>query len=165
MLAEAGEVVVSDYPDTALLDNIQRNIDTNVKTSQKAIVSVEGHVWGMLDDAFGAAKAGHFSRILVADCLWMPEQHRNLASSIAHFLSPKPDARAYVVAGFHSGRERMAPFFDVVGDEELIVTAIYEVDVNGQTREWKQDRGEENVFERKRWLAVAELSHLALTTN
>src|SRR5438045_7851192 len=50
-----------------------------------------------------------FTRLLVADCLWMPHQHTNLQRSISWFLNP--DGRAWVIAGFHTGRAKMAGFF------------------------------------------------------
>jgi hypothetical protein len=46
-------------------------------------VRVEGHEWGVLDDAFSKENKESFGRILVADCLWMPWQHLNLLKSIS----------------------------------------------------------------------------------
>ena len=142
-----------------MLSNIRVNLDRNLKDPEKRRPSVQGHIWGCLDDDFVHANAGRFTRIIIADCLWMPEQHRNLARSITHFLARRRDAHAYVVAGFHSGRDLMAPFFDVAVAEGLQVEQLYEEDVDRERRPWQRDRGHENVFERKRWLAVAVLQH------
>jgi hypothetical protein len=102
-----------------------------------------------------------FTRILSADCLWMPWAHTPLRRSIAHFLSPN-DGRAWVIAGFHTGRAKLAGFFD---EKELkrvglVVERIWERDAEGREREWVTDRGYEDVTERKRWLVIAVLKHV-----
>jgi Lysine methyltransferase len=135
--------------------------------------------------AFARLGRGAFSRILVADCLWMPWQHASLQRSIAWFLAPAADARAWVVAGFHTGREKVRMFFETgeppraeghtdgggaprpdAGDSDansslaalgLAIDAIWEVDAAGARREWVPVRGVEDVAERKRWLVVAVL--------
>lgn len=157
--AGAAEVVISDFPAPVLLSNIQRNVSENVIGKTPRVLAVQGHVWGELHDAFSGSYAGYFTRILAADCLWMPEQHQKLALSIAHFLAYAPNAYAYVVAGFHSGRDRMVPFFEVVQQNGLEIVDMSEIDVDGKRRPFEKDRGNENVFERKRWLAVAVLKH------
>lgn len=136
-----------------------KNVDENIKERDACKPKIQGHIWGMLDNEFSRLYAGHFGRILVADCLWMPEEHQSLARSIRHFLSVSVHACAYVIAGFHSGRDRMASFFEAVEEEQLKVDNICEIDVYGKLRLWEKDRGDENVLERKRWLAVALIRH------
>ena len=158
-LAGAAHIVVSDYPEPTVLKNIKRNINTNLSSERMNKPVVESHIWGAFDDALSRSQKHQYSRIIVADCLWMPEQHHNLATSIHYFLELNADACAFVVAGFHSGRERMAPFFRIIEQNYLRVDDIFEVDVEGETRTWQSDRGTENVLERKRWLAVCVLRH------
>lgn len=76
-----------------------------------------------------------------------------------HFLTDDSDGRISVVAGFHTGRARLAAFFDIAVEEGLRIEEIYEEDVEGRRREWMKERdgGKENVTERKRWLVVARL--------
>ena len=121
--------------------------------------AVQGHEWGELNDAFSQTRKGSFTVILAADCLWMPWQHQNLAKSMLHFLAPIPTARVLVIAGFHTGRAKLAPFFDVAENEGLQVDSIEEVDVAGNKRPWAKERdaGKEDVTDRKRWLVVAKL--------
>lgn len=109
---------------------------------------------------FSQENGGCFTRILAADCLWMPHEHRNLARSMLHFLSSSSNARVLVIAGFHTGRAKLAPFFEeVIGDEGLGIEEIYEMDADGMRRKWQAERdgGRENIGERKKWLVVARL--------
>lgn len=76
-----------------------------------------------------------------------------------HYLIDDKCARAFVVAGFHTGRARLAAFFEVAIQEGLEIEEIYEEDVEGVRREWCEERdgGTENTTERKRWLVIARL--------
>lgn len=52
----------------------------------------------------------------------------------------------------------MAPFFEeTMMEEGLEIEDIYEMDANGERREWKPDAPEEMSGERKKWLVVARL--------
>jgi nicotinamide N-methyltransferase len=162
-LKGAEEVVISDYPAKEVIANIRMNVENNVEPRKEKTegqignVRVEGHEWGILDDPFSVENRETFSKILVADCLWMPWQHTNLLKSIRWFLSP--DGKAWVVAGFHTGREKMRGFYEERALEEagLEVERIWERNADGSEREWVTDRGIEDVTERKRWLVVAIL--------
>lgn len=163
-LEGAREVVVSDYPAVEVLDNIRANVKRNIDQRKEkspgtvADVQVEGHEWGVLDDGFSVENEGGFGRLLVADCLWMPWQHESLLKSIAWFLKGT-EGRAWVVAGFHTGREKMRGFYDgnAVEKAGLEVESLYERNAEGHEREWVVDRGIEDVTERKRWLVVGIL--------
>jgi nicotinamide N-methyltransferase len=123
-------------------------------------------------ESFPAAYHQHFTRLLIADCLWLPSQHSSLHRSIAYLLSPT--GYALVVAGFHTGRAKMAGFFDAeaLAAVGLEVQSIVEKDPVGREREWRSREGgesgkggdgreeegrRENLSERKRWLVVAVL--------
>ncbi|KAG4432434.1 hypothetical protein IFR05_012092 [Cadophora sp. M221] len=163
-LEGAERVIISDYPAQEVLKNISANVERNV-TSRKvkspttiAEVEVQGHEWGVLDDAFSVENKGSFNSILVADCLWMPWQHGNLLKSIEWFLKDG-EGRAWVVAGFHTGREKMKGFYeaDALKKAGLEIDRIWERNAEGFEREWIEDRGVEDVTERKRWLVVGIL--------
>lgn len=93
-----------------------------------------------------------YDRVLAADCLWMSEQHANLAASISYLLrrpkqsstrkdhqtgnddvvenqsgpeQPDTGGRALVVAGFHTGRQGMRGFLfsPPLGDPSSTTTA------------------------------------------
>ena len=153
--------MLSDYPSPELLANLKANVERNVPVNLRShtAVQVQGHEWGVLTADFSSSRAHHFTRVLAADCLWMPWQHRNLARSMLQFLSYAEHARVWVIAGFHTGRAKLAPFFDVAIDEGLDVEHIWEQDADGSKREWQaqRDGDREDVTERKRWLVVAVL--------
>lgn len=164
-LSGAREVVISDYPAPEVLSNIRSNISTNISPRRLAPsnkssigeVHVEGHKWGTLTDSFSVQNKESFDTLLVADCLWMPPQHENLLRSIRWFL--KEDGRAWVVAGFHTGRAKMRGFYaeEALKEADLEIEKIWERNAEGGERRWVEDRGIEDVTERKRWLVVGIL--------
>lgn len=166
-LLGARRVAVTDYPADPVIDvlraNVQRNIKPELSPSPEAVtptsqVVVEGHSWGELSDTFSITNSHAFDRIIAADCLWMPWQHGNLHRSIAHFLRKTPDARCWVVAGFHTGRLKMRDFYDANALREvgLEVDVIWERECNGEERHWDKER-DDDITVRKRWLVVASL--------
>ena len=53
-----------------------------------------------------------------------------------HLLSMNPEARVLCAAGFHTGRAKLAAFWDVLPSVGLEIEAIFEVDAYGVKREW-----------------------------
>ncbi|KAH6603315.1 nicotinamide n-methyltransferase [Trichoderma cornu-damae] len=182
-LLGARSVVVTDYPAPAVMKTLRENVARNIKPDLApegvsglvaASVLVRGHEWGVLDGGggggasssssappppFPASHARLSDRLFVADCLWMPWQHANLRRSIDHFLRRTASARAWVVAGFHTGRANMAGFFDAQALRDqggVEVERMWERDCDGVEREWDVGR-EDDITERKRWLVVAVL--------
>lgn len=164
-LMNAKRVVITDYPAEEVLENIRKNVSQNIDERRKrkteaagiAEIQVCGHEWGVLHDTFSVDNKEAFSTLLVADCLWMPWQHGNLLKSIRHFL--EPDGRAWVIAGFHTGREKMRGFYEksALDAAGLRIENIWERNAEGNDREWVEDRGKEDITERKRWLVIAIL--------
>lgn len=157
------QVTITDYPAPPILDTIKANVAQNVPSPFQSCVTVEGHLWGSTETAFESTHAHAFTRILAADCLWMPWEHQNLAKSMLHFLSDTPDARILCIAGFHTGRAKLAPFFEVVREEGLEIEELFELDANGQRRPWAKERdgGTEHIGERKKMLVLARLRRAA----
>lgn len=158
-LAGATEMCITEYPAKVIHENIKRNVSRNMPEMLSSHVTLQGHAWGVLDDEFAKTHYQKFDRVLAADCFWMPREHENLARSMLHFLSDHPDACVLAIGGFHTGRAKLAAFFDVALEEGLVVEEIYEEDANGKRREWikEKDGGREDVTERKKWLAIAIL--------
>ncbi|KAI1079286.1 hypothetical protein F5B20DRAFT_544288 [Whalleya microplaca] len=166
-LLGASRVLVTDYPAPVILSNLRSNIAANTQQpacTPVAPIAVEGHAWGALDTPLAAAHRGGFDRVFVCDCLWMPWQHANLLASIAWFLRDGENGgRAWVVGGFHTGREKMRGFFAeaALRDAGLEIERIWERDCDGVEREWAWDRGVEEVSERKRWQVIGVLRKVA----
>jgi hypothetical protein len=151
---------MTDYPAPPILKTIKTNVTKNVPAAIQQTVTVQGHLWGSTSTSFETEHAHSYTRILAADCLWMPWEHENLAKSMLHFLSDSPDARVLCIAGFHTGRAKVAPFFEeVVPQQGLAVEDIFEMKADGQRRPWAKERdgGREDIGERKKWLVVARL--------
>jgi len=151
---------MTDYPAPPILAALKANTAKNVPGPLQPTVSVQGHLWGSTSTPFETERAHSYTCVLAADCLWMPWEHENLAKSMLHFLSTAADARILCIAGFHTGRAKVAPFFEeVVPQEGLVVEDIYEMKADGQRRAWatERDGGREDIGERKKWLVVARL--------
>ena len=176
-LLGAARVTITDYPSDVVMDNLRENIKRNVRTDNNndkkrnpvstSLITVDGHAWGEFDT--DVARTGHhaYDRVYVCDCLWMLWQHDNLRKSISWFLKDTDQdaqraARCWVIGGFHTGREKVAAFFDkeALAAERLEIEAIWERDCDDQERPWLEDRGVEDKTERKRWLAVAILRRM-----
>ena len=165
-LAGAESTVLTDYPSVEILENIRDNVEVNVLSRQQASplkqkngVSVEAHKWGDVDEDFAVSNAHKFTRVVATGCLWLSEQHENIARSMAHFLAESEDAEVWVVSGFFLGREKLAGFFDIARREGLVVREVFEQNGVGDRREWIVERTEEDekeVFEQG-WLLVGVL--------
>jgi hypothetical protein len=151
-------VTISDYPAPTIIETLKANVAKNVPESKRYRVTVLPHIWGDLESSFAANKKGQYTRIIAADTLWLYSQHHNLARSMLHFLSQDPNSRVFVIAGFHTGRTKLAHFFgEAIVEVGLAIEEIFEMDADGKRREWKPSAAEESIGERKRWLVVARL--------
>lgn len=54
----------------------------------------------------------------------MPQVHQELVASMLYFLSEDPDARVFAIAGFHTGRAKLAGFFDVAIEMGLEIESM-----------------------------------------
>ena len=165
-LAGAERTVLTDYPSPEILENIRRNVEITVASRQRRSslgrvdgVAVEAHKWGDFKTNFAKTNAHEFTRVLATGCLWLPEQHENIARSMAHFLARNEKAEVWAVSGFFLGRKRLAEFFDIASREGLDVREVFEQNAVGGRREWIVDRGVEDGKEtvEQGWLLVAVL--------
>lgn len=160
--AGAKEIYITDHPLSPALttgsihENVKRNLQvistqnpsrdrasengTPLSTEPnppKTQITILPHTWGSSLSTPSSSLAHTFTKILIADCLWMPSQHANLVRTIKHFLRPVPAPTptptppspspnpsnspptplsgsppcALLVAGFHTGRGVVAEFF------------------------------------------------------
>ena len=153
------QVVISDYPAPAGLANIRANAKNAIPVERQSAYRTEGHEWGVSSTEFALEYQHHFDRILAADCFWMSSQHSNLIASMLHFLTTNGDGRIYGIAGFHTGRAKLASFFEEAVESGLEIDDIYEENADGVKRQWLKNRdgGIEDHNERKKWLVIAIL--------
>lgn len=142
-LTGARNVVFSDYPATAIIATLRDNVTRLTSGRSSAQCHVVGHAWGQpVAGLTDASSHGVFDAVLLADCLWMPELHDALLDTIRSCLAP--GGRVFCVAGFHSGRRKMAPFFDAaLGRAGLVAVSLFEEDHRGARRSWDPARAEE----------------------
>jgi predicted nicotinamide N-methyase len=172
-LVGAARVASTDYPSPALLKTLRENISRNIEaqnapdpslSTPASSVVVSGHAWGVFSDEFSSKEAHAFDRVLAADCVWMPWQHDNLRKTISHFLGLDAGARAWVIAPYHTGREKAMRFFDksALAELGLEVEHMWERDCNGAEREGTWDRVDD-FGDRKFWICVCVLRRIIST--
>ena len=101
-----------------------------------------------------------FSRIIAADCFWIPDRHVDLVRSMCSLLDVDTKSRVLVVAGLHTGRTVIAHFFRIAEEMGLIPDedGIQEKNlIDGSFRRWQESIVEEDNVERKKWLVIAKL--------
>jgi len=107
-LNRAARVVVTDYPDTELIENLRHNIDSVLATGtsseqgqQRArdVIVAEGYLWGAdaapLLSHLPSPKEG-FDVLILADVLFNHSEHGKLISTVQRTLRKTRSARALV---------------------------------------------------------------------
>ncbi|GAC96205.1 hypothetical protein PHSY_003785 [Pseudozyma hubeiensis SY62] len=131
----ADRTVITDYPDTHVIDNLERNLDLALVPSRKGKerelnpyytearkrVQVLGLGWGNADEEARVLRASRslseseaiegYDLVLAADVLWVSSAHPLLIHSIRKLLKRDRDARCALIAGFHTGRPAVRRFF------------------------------------------------------
>ncbi|KAJ5724167.1 hypothetical protein N7488_002202 [Penicillium malachiteum] len=129
--------------------------------SQGPEISIHPHQWVILSDSFAIENKARFTRIIAADCYWMPLQHNNLCQSLQWFLAP--GGKIWMTASFHMGRPILVDFFEKAKKYGFVVQCIWERDLIGEDgkvelrRDWVPFRENEGPENRKRWCVVAVL--------
>jgi nicotinamide N-methyltransferase len=83
----AKSVVISDYPEDCIVENMEKNLRSNQLESDVPAV-IKGFAWGTPIDALVGAipvcsnQSQGFDVVLMADTLWVESQHHNLLRSL-----------------------------------------------------------------------------------
>lgn len=128
----ARRVVVTDYPDADLINNLAYNIDTcSLIPQPTTTIAAEGYLWGFPTDPLVshlAVPSQRFDTLLLADLLFNHHCHKALVSTIFEALAHTPDARAVVF--FTPYRpwllEKDMAFFDLCREKGLAVQKVAE---------------------------------------
>ncbi len=103
-LTGATRVVVTDYPDSPLLDNIQFNITKNVPSSLQNLVNVQGYIWGHdtkpLRNILPPGSAG-FDVVILSDLIFNHSQHEALLNTCEHAISESEPTACILVFYTH----------------------------------------------------------------
>jgi nicotinamide N-methyltransferase len=130
-LNDASRVVVTDYPDAELIDNLWYNIDhCGLSTSPPSIVA-EGYLWGApindLTKHLPREQDG-FDVLILADLLFNHSEHTKLIQTVQLTLKRSPGAKAYVF--FTPYRpwllEKDLAFFDLAKEAGFVVEKTFE---------------------------------------
>ncbi|KAI0646123.1 putative methyltransferase-domain-containing protein [Trametes meyenii] len=112
----AHTVVLTDYPDAALVENISYNVEQNIREPQRTQVHVEGYIWGhpvepllrLLPDDSCAQKA--FDLIILSDLIFNHSQHDAMLKSceLALARSNKPQPAPCLLVFYTHHRPHLA---------------------------------------------------------
>ncbi|ANB14962.1 Nnt1p [Sugiyamaella lignohabitans] len=101
----ADNVVITDYPDPDLIDNINENVKLlreSVPNGAKLPITVEGYIWGNpVDDLLNAKNQNgrKFDLIILSDLIFNHSEHEKLIRTCDKCLAP--DGKLFVVFTHH----------------------------------------------------------------
>ena len=89
----AGLVVITDYPDDSLVDNIQWNISGNLSPAERDRTFARGYIWGRSTDelmSLAKEKTGRasYDLIILSDLVFNHSQHDALLATCESALTP-----------------------------------------------------------------------------
>ncbi|KAF2822128.1 hypothetical protein CC86DRAFT_96095 [Ophiobolus disseminans] len=127
----ARRVVVTDYPDTELIDNLWYNINNCELLAPPAEIVAEGYLWGAPIQEIVQHLPGideSFDVLILADLLFNHSEHAKLIKTVELTLKKSADSRAYVF--FTPYRpwllEKDLAFFDLARDAGFNVEKTFE---------------------------------------
>ncbi|KAF8970836.1 putative methyltransferase-domain-containing protein, partial [Flammula alnicola] len=87
------KVVITDYPDAALVDNMSYNVLQNTTEEEREHVDVQGYIWGqavkpLLDALPSTLHPKSFDIIILSDLIFNHSQHDALLKTCELVLSP-----------------------------------------------------------------------------
>ncbi|KAJ6493670.1 nicotinamide N-methyltransferase [Mycena vitilis] len=100
----AKHVLLTDYPDTQLVANLEQNVDENLPAPLRDRASVTGYIWGnpvqpLLDAVPSPADGFHL--IILSDLVFNHSQHDALLQTCARCLAGTEDASLLVFYTHH----------------------------------------------------------------
>ncbi|KAJ2852142.1 Protein N-terminal and lysine N-methyltransferase efm7 [Coemansia brasiliensis] len=97
----AQRVVITDYPDNSLLDNIRKTAELNFpSSSDKPAIVVAGHKWGYDIEAIKKLNKGEpFDVLILCDLVFNHSEHQGLLESTKQLMGQ--NGKAFVVFTHH----------------------------------------------------------------
>ncbi|PGH23082.1 hypothetical protein AJ80_02856 [Polytolypa hystricis UAMH7299] len=128
----ARTVVVTDYPDPDLVENMRINgTACEPLINGSSPLKVEGYKWGDSPEIvlghLPSPSAG-FDVLILADVIYNHPQHHNLIASVQKTLKRSPDAVAFVVFTPYQPWlfDKIVAFFPLAESSGFVVTKIFE---------------------------------------
>lgn len=148
----ARNVVVSDYPDVDLVENLQKNVDEFYEEfgegDEHRKMAAEGYCWGNdPKELLGHLPDGGegFDVLILADLLFNHSEHGKLADTVKRTLKKSGEAKALVF--FTPYRpwlfEKDMAFFELVKEEGFEVEKVLEEKMEKVM--FEEDRGDEEL--------------------
>ncbi|UZJ52472.1 hypothetical protein CBS101457_001792 [Exobasidium rhododendri] len=91
-LLGASKVVTTDYPDSQLIDNLQLNVDDNLKKEERHKIAVEGFIWGSDTSKLRSqleSTGKYFDLLLLSDLIFNHQAHGAMLDTMDACLPPK----------------------------------------------------------------------------
>lgn len=128
-LNHAKTVVITDYPDPDLLENIQRNIDHCSNASESTTVTCQGYIWGReTTELLREAQDELFDLLILSDLLFNHQAHRDLLKTCKECLSCRTASQILVFFTHH--RPHLADkddnFFKLAVEYDFVVEKVVE---------------------------------------
>ena len=130
-MSGAKKVVVTDYPDIDLIENLQYNINHSLDQQYQPIIIVKGYLWGNDVEPLKAELTfpeRGFEVMILADILFNHSEHEKLVSTVRQTLSKEKGARALVF--FTPYRpwllEKDLRFFELAKQAGFVVKKLFE---------------------------------------
>jgi EEF1A N-terminal glycine/lysine methyltransferase len=127
----ARKVVVTDYPDEELVENLRYNIEHSAVSTLDNIVA-EGYLWGnspsSLTAHLGSSDDEGFDLLILADVLFNHSEHRKLVVSVQKTLKRTAHAKALVFFTPHRPWlfDKDMAFFELAKEVGLVVEKVLE---------------------------------------
>ncbi|EEQ27248.1 Nnt1p [Microsporum canis CBS 113480] len=129
----AKTVVVTDYPDSDLVDNMRINASTCEKfiKTRPLPLHVEGYKWGAPTDdicSFLQSPSDGFDVLILADVIYNHPQHHNLIDSVKRTLKRSKESVAFVVFTPYQPwlLEKITAFFPKAEESGFEVKKLFE---------------------------------------
>lgn len=130
-------VVVTDYPDDVIMNNLKENVNRNRShVSYGCITCCQGYEWGTdarsLLSLTGSEIMG-YDVVILSDLLHFHSSHNVLIASLKSLLRKTADSRVYIAAGRYTSPNVCDNFMEIANSEGL---CIEEEVSDGQEEPW-----------------------------
>ncbi|KAK2737956.1 hypothetical protein FQN57_007310 [Myotisia sp. PD_48] len=132
-ISRARTVVVTDYPDSSLVENMRINASNceHLISQKPSPLHVEGYSWGASTEticSYLETPSAGFDVLILADVIYNHPQHHNLILSVKKTLKNSPESVAFVVFTPYQPwlLDKIVAFFPLAEENGFKVTKLFE---------------------------------------